>query len=323
MSNLAIVIPAYKNKYFDQALLSIANQTNKDFTLYIGVDGSPEDLYTIVEKYESRIPIVFTHFDENLGGENLVAQWERCIDLVRDEEWIWLFSDDDMMGNTCVENFYQTLKCYPEYDMYHFNVTKIDGNDNEVMNFYEFPENLSSEEFLINKLQIGFFSTVVEYVFRKEHFFSQQRFQNFDLAWCSDDATWIKMARSRGIRNIDNSKIYWRTSQYNISANNWDLEIIKRKFYSRIRFAEWIYIDTKDGNLHMEISHVRKLLITWFIKSIKSNIECLSFKLFKRFVLELYFVLGIEESSRPKIIYLSFYKVYRFNVLLCKKIIAF
>ena len=77
--------------------------------MYIGDDCSPGNLYSIVEKYENRIPIVYKHFDENLGGKDLVAQWERCIDLVGDEEWIWLFSDDDIMDPTCVENFYRYI----------------------------------------------------------------------------------------------------------------------------------------------------------------------------------------------------------------------
>lgn len=320
MSKLAIVIPAYKNKFFDQALISIVNQTNKDFTLYIGDDCSPDNLYSIVEKYKNSISIVYKHFDENWGKEDLVAHWERCIDMVCGEEWIWLFSDDDMMDTTCVEHFYHTLNRYPNFDMYHFNLTKIDQNNNKVVNFHVFPENLSSEEFLVYKLQIGFFSTVIEYVFRKEHFFSQQRFQNFDLAWCSDDATWIKMAKSKGIRNIDHSKVYWRTSQYNVSTNNWEVEIIKRKFNSRIRFAEWIIKESKVGKLDIEINQVRKLLTKWFIKSAKSNINCLSFKLLTVFVLDFCRVLGIENSSTPKIIFLSLYKVYHYHVLLYNQI---
>lgn len=323
MSKLAIVIPAYKSAYFDQALLSIVNQKNKDFTLYIGDDCSPDNLYGIIEKYVTQIPIVYVRFDENLGKKDLVAHWERCIDLVGLEEWIWLFSDDDMMDSTCVEHFYETLKQYPDFDLYHFNVTKIDENGKKVMNFYTFPENLTSEEFLINKLLIGFFSTVVEYIFRKEHFILLERFQNFDLAWCSDDATWIKMANSRGVRNIGNSKVYWRTSQHNISSNNRDLEIIERKFNSRIKFTEWIIINIKSGRLQIEKFYIRRLLIKWFSESIKSNIEKLSFKQLKKFVLQFYFVVGMGNSPYKKLIFLIFYKVYRFLIRLCKKIIVY
>ena len=42
MSNLAIVIPAYKSTFLPVALDSIVAQTCKDFTLYIGGDCSSE-----------------------------------------------------------------------------------------------------------------------------------------------------------------------------------------------------------------------------------------------------------------------------------------
>jgi glycosyltransferase involved in cell wall biosynthesis len=48
MSDLEVIIPAYKSMFFPQTLLSIANQTNKKFTLYIGDDCSSENLYGIV-----------------------------------------------------------------------------------------------------------------------------------------------------------------------------------------------------------------------------------------------------------------------------------
>ena len=34
--DLAIVIPAYKIDFFDSVLKSLANQTNKNFTIYVG-----------------------------------------------------------------------------------------------------------------------------------------------------------------------------------------------------------------------------------------------------------------------------------------------
>ena len=109
-NNLAIVIPAYKATFLAAALDSIAAQTCKDFTLYIGDDHSPNNLEEIVGRYREKINLVYKRFDNNLGGKDLVAQWERCIDMTQDEEWLWLFSDDDVMEPSCVENFYRVYK---------------------------------------------------------------------------------------------------------------------------------------------------------------------------------------------------------------------
>ena len=123
---LAIIIPAYKTTFLSAALDSIAAQTCKDFTLYIGDDCSPEPLGSIVEQYRNKIELVYRRFDTNLGGKDLVAQWERCIAMSQDEAYIWLFSDDDVMEPNCVEElFYQIEKTGGAYDVYHFNVDII------------------------------------------------------------------------------------------------------------------------------------------------------------------------------------------------------
>jgi glycosyltransferase involved in cell wall biosynthesis len=312
MSKLAIVIPAYKSKFLGQSILSIVNQTNRDFTLYIGDDCSPDNLYSVVEKYESLIPIVYKHFDENLGKKDLVAQWERCIDLVGDEEWIWLFADDDLMDVGCVEYFYQSLRQNPDSDLFHFNVEKIDEfNNPTISQFMNFPGRLSSEEFLIRKLQGGYFSTVVEYIFRKMHFYENGRFNNFDLGWGSDDALWIKLSRRNGIRTIEESKVYWRQSKINISSDQ-DEKIVIRKFYAQIEFSKWIYTQVKNNEIHFEIHDLKFKLITWFVGSIKSRISFFPFHFINPMLSKVYEYLYEQKPPNKRILYLYSYKIYRY-----------
>jgi len=265
MSSLAIVIPAYKVIYFDQALSSNANQTCKDFTLYIGNDNSPFDLKALVDSYENRIHIVYKHFNENLGGKDLVAHWERCLDLIGDEKWIWSFSDDNTMDPTCVENFYDTMHRFPDFNIFHFNVRHIDEANQIVGDFFCFPEFLSIEELLKLKLEGSIYSMVAEYIFRKSHFLNKGRFQKFDLAWGSDDATWIKLGGEKGIRNIDSAKVYWRESPFNISPNFRDQNILCRKLYAQIEFADWICQQAKQNEIRIGISSLKKQLTVWFL----------------------------------------------------------
>ena len=75
MKQLAIIIPAYKATFLSAALDSIAAQTCKDFTLYVGDDYSPEPIGPIVEAYLNKIDLFYQRFDSNLGGKDLVAQW--------------------------------------------------------------------------------------------------------------------------------------------------------------------------------------------------------------------------------------------------------
>lgn len=103
IKKLAIVIPAYKGRFLKETLDSIAVQAHKDeFVLYIGDDASPERLDKIVESYQNKVNLVYHRFSENMGGKDLVAHWERCIQLSA-EPFIWLFSDDDLMPADGVE----------------------------------------------------------------------------------------------------------------------------------------------------------------------------------------------------------------------------
>lgn len=49
MKKLAIVIPAYKVDFFETVLFSLAQQTCKDFTVYIGEDCSRDDFKSLIE----------------------------------------------------------------------------------------------------------------------------------------------------------------------------------------------------------------------------------------------------------------------------------
>ena len=59
--------------------------------LYVGDDASPENLKIIVDQFIDKIPIVYCRFENNIGLKELTKQWERCIDLSSEEEYIWLF----------------------------------------------------------------------------------------------------------------------------------------------------------------------------------------------------------------------------------------
>lgn len=274
---LAIVIPAYKIDFFELSLKSIVNQSCLDFNLYIGNDASNSDFETIINKYEGLITIIYKRFNYNLGGKDLVAHWERCIDMVSDEEWVWLFSDDDVMEKDCVLNFYEALNEAPDYDLFHFNVVQI-SNNNEILCIEpDFPQTFPISEFISKRLNRQIMSLVVEYIFRKERYFQCQQFQKFDLAWGSDDATWIKIGSDKGIRNIPKSKVKWRRSDVNISCNI-EKSILMRKYNSRINFCLWL----NDFIIKKEIlpndRKFKKRLKTWYLSYILNDLHLFSLK---------------------------------------------
>jgi hypothetical protein len=321
MSRLAIVIPAYKSAFLEKTLSSIACQSCKDFTLYIGNDHSPFDLRAIVDSYRDRIDISYQEFDENIGGKDLVAHWERCIDMIRDEEWIWLFSDDDLIDPTCVEKFYNVFAQNQSCDLFHFNVTQIDEDDKVIRDLSSFPKVMSCEEYLNRRMKGDLYSFVVEYIFRRSHFMDMGRFENFDLAWGSDDATWIKLSNRNGILNIDDARVYWRESRYNISPNYRDPEILKRKFASQVEFAKWILRNSEMGILQIGSKNLRNKLTFQFSKTIKDRIEFIPFRMLKRILSLFYTQLYQKNPPMRKTMFFSCFKAYRILNVAFKKLV--
>ncbi|MFZ4262524.1 glycosyltransferase [Sphingobacterium sp. HJSM2_6] len=250
-NKLAIVIPAFKSQFFKETLKSISSQTNKDFCLYIGDDNSPEDLYSIINEFVPDLKVVYQKFTNNLGGENLVKHWNRCLEMVNDEEWIWLFSDDDLMDSNCVQNFYDTIKNLNNvhFDVFRFNINVIDNNNIVIGNRVIFPDVLKVEEFIYKKSSGKIKSYIVEYIFRKEKFNVYDGFVEFPIAWHSDEATVIKFALKSGIKTIKNSCVSWRSSSFNLTPNSKDLKIVVQKIDASLLFVRWLIQIVKTNNL--------------------------------------------------------------------------
>lgn len=217
MKKLAIVIPAYKTTFFERAVASFAAQTCKDFTLYVGNDCSSEELGAICEKYSSQIDIVYHRFDTNLGGKDLVGQWERCIGMTQGEPWIWIFSDDDMVGERCVELFLANASV--DHDLYHFNVRRVNEQDKVICEKNHFPQVWAAKDMFWAKQRDQIDCFVVEYIFSRRVYEQTGGFQRFPMAWGSDIATWIKFAGDKGIRTVDGDFVYWRKSNENITPS--------------------------------------------------------------------------------------------------------
>jgi glycosyltransferase involved in cell wall biosynthesis len=221
INKLAVIIPYFKPTFFRQALLSIKNQTHKGFHVYIGDDFSPDDPTEIIkdifgDAYDANV--TYHKFSSNLGGISLTKQWERCIDLAS-EQYVWLFSDDDIMAEDCVERFYNFIDKYPDADLLRFNVKKINDENVVITEGPDHPLHETSLSFLNRRLLGSCLSAACEYVFKKEIYIRHAGFVEFPLAWAADDATWINYGSNTGIYTIPGKEVLWRFGNFNISSD--------------------------------------------------------------------------------------------------------
>lgn len=236
---IAIVIPAYKVEFLRQALSSIALQTCRDFVVYVGDDCSIYDIKTVVEEFASRMEIHYVRFVENLGGRDLVGQWERCIRLVEDEKWIWLFSDDDMMPADGVERIRKAIEANPRDRFFRLPLQIVDEAGVVTLARIPFPQpRNTADEYLLEYFRGLRPSSACEYVFRKG-LFKSLGMVHFPCAWCSDIATWYSYALGAGsVVNVGGAPVSWRNAEgVNISSTN---GLYDRKMEALIRFVSWL-----------------------------------------------------------------------------------
>lgn len=217
---------------------SIAAQTCKDFVLYIGDDASPENPQDIIEEYKDKINIVYHRFEENLGGKDLVAQWERCVALTKGEDWIWLFSDDDTMGGSCVEEFLSVLKDYSDARIMRYK--KNFCNITEGTSFSStYKKGFSCfSDFVLDGLDLTEnHVTMPEFLFHRS-LYKKYGIINVPLAWGSDKITYLQYVFDSGFIYNLSSIVFYRYSNRNLSASQ-ELRHKKIKFNGRIETIKW------------------------------------------------------------------------------------
>ena len=198
LNRLAIVIPLYKIDFFEETLNSICNQTDKRFNLYIGNDASSSDFEEIIKSYKEKFDFTYQFFKNNLGGEGrLVEQWERCIALSNNEEYIQILGDDDFISSNFVETFYQILDKKKTFDLLRFKMLKV-SSESEVLQEFNQIKNINSTQHLLNDLNQVYWISISENIFSRR-VYNNIGINKYPLAWRSD----AMLVFEFGLRNIE------------------------------------------------------------------------------------------------------------------------
>lgn len=289
MSKLAIVIPAYKRTYFTDTLDCFARQTNKDFHLYIGDDHSNDNLEELILPYREQLPITYHRFESNIGSKHIVDQWERSISLIKNEDWIWLFSDDDLIDANAVEAFWNIVSLTQgSKDIYSFNTCVINKIGDVMSEVQEVPPFETSEEMAYHLLIGKRANCMPDHIFSRSVYEKNKGFVKTVYGQGADWANSILFSSEKGVCFIPDSLVYWRFSGDNITsiASQHKSEMIIGHF----QFIRWIlnhfsylkkkkpgdYKNIKDAALQNLLSVIdylykgvplsRVLYFAWFIK---------------------------------------------------------
>ena len=239
----SFVLPAYKSLFFRESLESIISQTYVDFELIIVNDASPDDLGLIVDSFnDSRIRYYVNA--KNIGGTNLVAQWNNSIKLAKGD-YIILASDDDVFSPLYLEKMDELIQKYPDVNVFRPRVQRIDENGKTITVESCLAEQVSSLEYLYAWVHEWIGSGIPFYCFKAEALKEIGGIEYYPFAWFSDDDTVLKLIKDKMVTSQD-ILFSFRTSGLNISSRKQSTIELKAKLFATMKFYEFInsYIST-------------------------------------------------------------------------------
>lgn len=235
MIRLSFILAAYKCKYLSEAIKSILRQTYRDFELVVVDDCSPEGLQEIVADFQDE-RVRYVRNEKNFGGTNLVAAWNKALEQARGE-WCVLASDDDVYLPRYAEVMMELTARYPELDVLHCRTGVIDENGKLYKVGEKRPEVESFADLLYARGVKRCLQTAPEFMFRTSALKAIGGFVNFPLAWYSDDATWLMLAKEKGIACADEVLFHWRFSGINISSR---FDVTEKKILAAEQYKTWL-----------------------------------------------------------------------------------
>ena len=237
MVKYSFVLPAYKAHFFKEALDSILTQTYKDFELVIVNDASPEDLDSIVEQYDD--PRIHYYVNEkNIGGKDLVAQWNHCLEYAQGD-YIILASDDDVYHPEYLKKMDKLVCKYPDVNVFRPRVQVINGDGSLMYTHSDAKELLNEVEYMYYWMLGKIGSGIPYFIFKKTALLQYGGFINFPSAWGSDDATVIDLAKNRIVFHSD-VLFSFRMSGSNISSLKNNKQQLRSKLKAYFYFEKWL-----------------------------------------------------------------------------------
>ncbi|MCB7481330.1 glycosyltransferase family 2 protein [Christiangramia sediminis] len=229
---LAIVIPYFKIAYFHQTLESLENQTNKNFNIYLGDDASPEDPLELIDKTNLRI--TYKRFSSNLGSTSLIQQWERCIEMTRNEEWIMLLGDDDVLQSNVIEKWYEKYNFFiGKANVVRFASVKINHKSFVYSDPFFHPIWEAATDSYYRRFKGWTRSSLSEHIFSRNSY-KMHGFHNYPLGWHSDDRAWLEFSNNKPIYSINDAIVSIRISSLSISGrtdNDIEKLVATKSFY--------------------------------------------------------------------------------------------
>lgn len=268
----SITIPTYKTAFLAEAIESVLSQTYQDFELIIVDDCSPEDVHSIVSRYQDN-RISYYRNENNCGAVNVVDNWNICLSYCTGE-YVICMGDDDRLKTNCLEEYQYIIEKYPGLGVYHA-WTEIINEKSEVFKLQEArPEWEGPASLLWHRWNGRNMQYIGDFCFDIKRLKEDGGFVFIPLAWGTDDVTAVRAARYGGIAQTRIPCFQYRDNELTITRSGY--ELIKIEALLRERDLYLNMLETLDDSLvvprslHLqdEISEVEQL----YLASVKQQL---------------------------------------------------
>ena len=216
MTTLSFIMPAWKSRFLREAIGSIVGQTSPDWELVVVDDCSPDPIREIVESFgDSRIRYVRN--ERNIGGTDLVGQWNHCLSFATGD-WVVLTGDDDRYQPEFCAECIRLAEKYPEVDLIHAAAEQIDAEGRHLGDDNILPEFTNKYAYLNWWVTGRLFTCVGNFAFRRTALEALGGFVNLPCGFCSDVATPIALSQN-GVANTDRMLFCFRVSDAHLSSD--------------------------------------------------------------------------------------------------------
>lgn len=229
---VTIAIPAYKDKYLREAIVSAVNQTHTDIEIIIVNDRSPHNISSIVHSFQDK-RIRYYENEKNIGGKDLVAQWNKCLSYARGE-FFCLLCDDDVYAPNFVEEMICLAKKYPLCNVFRAKAAVVDKDGILQKEYPLSPEYEELDKYIWDVCHFRRKQTVSEFLLNTQRMRDVGGYYSIPLAWGADYVSIYRFAQKGGIASSPICLVKFRNSGENISSehvtNFWTkLESLQKK----------------------------------------------------------------------------------------------
>lgn len=228
-------MPAYKKQFLYQAINSILRQRYPKFELIIVNDASPEDLGSVVQKFNDK-RIRYEVNDINIGGHDLICNWNHCIEYAKND-YIILATDDDEYNIDFLYEAAIIIEKHPEVDLIRSGVKKIDESGKTLDIEFPLKEYMTSREFTLCYAKGITISCISNYIFKKNALHRIGGFISYPRGHYSDDATALALSNNN-VACIPSNLLSFRVSSINLSNQN-NISITLDQIEATIQFMNW------------------------------------------------------------------------------------